>query len=100
MQVQIINHLYWNRFPNLYQKGMLVTLTINIFSVKVLRAPKVLRISILQDCGFSENIDTVQKSRCHQEKKRNRSRNITWYSHPFSKNVKTNAGKHFIFSNS
>ena len=22
-------------------------------------------ISILQDCGFSENIDTVQKSRCH-----------------------------------
>ena len=45
------------------------------------------------DLKFDESVKQQQKQ---QVKKKNRSRNITWFNPPFSLNVKTNIGKIFL----
>ena len=52
--------------------------------------------SILQDCGFNENIKYCPEESVSSRRRKNRSRNIIWYNPPFSRNVKTNVGKHFF----
>ena len=52
--------------------------------------------SILQDCGFNENIKYCREESVSSRRRKNRSRNIIWYNPPFSRNAKTNVGKHFF----
>ena len=52
--------------------------------------------SILQDCGFNENIKYYPEELVPSRKRKNHSRNIIWYNPPFSRNVKPNVGKHFF----
>ena len=52
--------------------------------------------SILQDCGFNENIKYCPEESVSSRRTKNRSKNIIWYNPPFSRNVKTNVGKHFF----
>ena len=93
MQAQITHHLCWNRFPNLYQKWLPLSLAINIFSVS---AP--FYNSILLDGGSDENIKYYPEELVSSRRGKNRSRNIIWYNTPFSRNVKTNVGKDFFKS--
>ena len=51
--------------------------------------------SILQDCGFNENIKYCRES-VSSRRRKNRSKNIIWCNPAFRKNVKTNFGKHFF----
>ena len=52
--------------------------------------------SILHDCGFNENIKYCPEESVSSRRRKNRSRKIIWYNSPFSRNVKTNVGKHFF----
>ena len=52
--------------------------------------------SILQDCEFNENIKYCPEESVSSRRRKNRSRNIIWCNPPFSRNVKTNIGKHFF----
>ena len=48
---------------------------------------------ILEKSGYKEKITDVEKT---ENRKRNRNRKVIWYNPPFSKNVKTKIGFHFI----
>ena len=52
--------------------------------------------SILQNCEFNENIKYCPEESVSSRRRKNRSRNIIWCNPPFSRNVKTNIGKHFF----
>ena len=51
--------------------------------------------NILTNCGYSEKIAYEKPN--ETSNRRNRGRNIIWYNPPFSKNVKTNVAKHFLY---
>ena len=51
--------------------------------------------NILTKYGYSEKI--VYEKPNETSNRRNRQRNIIWYNPPFSKNVKTNVAKHFLY---
>ena len=50
---------------------------------------------ILDKCGYSEKLSFEKEQYTHE--RRNRGRNIIWYNPPFSKNVKTNIAKQFLY---
>jgi hypothetical protein len=53
----------------------------------------------LKNSGYNEAIQytiNTESSENQAKKKRNRTRNITWFNPPYSKNVKTNVGGTFI----
>ena len=81
---------FFSRFPNLYQKGL------NSCNEDIFRKSTLFYNSILQDCGFNENIKYCPEESVSSRRRKNRSRNIIWYNPPFSRNVKMNAGKHFF----
>ena len=78
----------------MYQKGLPLTIAIKIFSVKVLRFT--IQYYKTQDCGFNENIKYRPEESVSSRRRKNRSRKIIWYNPTFSRNVKTNVGKHFF----
>ena len=91
IQFQIIDHPYWNRYPKLYQKGLPLTLTMNIFSVKVLRFTIWLyrTVDLMKHQILSRRIGIIRKKGEPSQKHH--------MVHPhFSKNVKTNVGNHFF----
>ena len=50
----------------------------------------------LQESGFSERL-CYEPSEREKERRKNRPRKILWFNPPFSRNVKTNIGKHFLY---
>ena len=50
-------------------------------------------VNALKSSGYSEPLSYVDD---RPKKKRNRQRNITWFNPPFSMNVSTNIGRHFL----
>ena len=66
MQAQIISHLCYHRFPNLYQKASPLTLAMKIFSLKVLR----FTIQSYWTVDLMVKSNTAQKNRNHQEEGR------------------------------
>ena len=70
--------------------------TANSCNEDIFRKSALFYNSILQDCGFNENIKYCPEELVSSRRTKNRSRNIIWYNPPFSRNVKTNVEKHFF----
>ena len=51
----------------------------------------------LRESGFSEQVEFVESRKTNSKnvRRKNRSRNITWFNPPFSQNVATNIGRKF-----
>ena len=76
-------------------KSVSTRITANSCNEDIFRKSAPFYDSILQDCGFNENIKYCPEESVSSRRRKNHSRNI-WYNPPFSKNVKTNVGKHFF----
>lgn len=50
----------------------------------------------LKDAGYDEELKFMGHSESKNEKKRSRKRNITWYTPPYNKEVRTNITKEFL----
>ena len=51
----------------------------------------------LQESGFSERLYMCyEPTKREKERRKNRPRKVLWFNPPFSRNVKTNIGKHFL----
>ena len=76
-------------------KSVSTRITTNSCNEDIFRKSALFYDSILQDCGFNENIKYCPEESVSSRRGKNHSRNI-WYNPPFTKNVRTNVGKHFL----
>ena len=77
-------------------KSLSKRITTNLCNEDIFHKSVLFCNSILQDSGFNENIIYYPEESVSSRTRKNHSRNIIWYIPPFSKNVKTNVGKHFF----
>ena len=88
-----------NRPPSVLKqipKSVSKRITANSCNEDIFRKSAPFYNSILQDCGFNENIKYCPEESVSSRRRKNRYRNIIRYNPPFIRNVKTNAGKHFF----
>ena len=97
--IYIYIYIYISHPPSVLKqipKSVSTRITANSCNEDIFRKSAPFYDSILQDCGFNENIKYCPEESVSSRRRKNRSRNIIWYNPPFSKNIKTNFGKHFF----